>query len=63
MDDRRQLAFGMTEPAEQPLDAVEHQIDALLGCKRRRSRVEDARRCSSAALIDPWPLARVRSRR
>ena len=35
MDDRRQFAFGMAELGEQPLDAVEHEIDAL-GMKREQ---------------------------
>ena len=35
MDDRRQLALGMAERGEQPLDAVERQVDDL-GMKREQ---------------------------
>ena len=35
MDDGRQLLFGIAEIAQQPLDAVEREID-LLGMKRQQ---------------------------
>ena len=53
MEHRRQLALGMAERGQQPLDAVEHEVDAL-GMQRQQPFEDGVARRAATAHAEGW---------